>query len=102
MVSDPANYQWSSFRGKAGLASDAALDFDPAYLALGGSNTDRCAAYRRFVEARVSAGEYELIRASLQRGQLTGSQRFIDEVEAILGRRIERRGPGRPRKVETV
>jgi hypothetical protein len=35
---------------------------------------------------------------AVQRGQLTGSQRFIDQVEAILGRRIENRKQGRQRK----
>ena len=32
----------------------------------------------------------------VQRGQLTGNQRFVGEVEQILGRRIENRGRGRP------
>ena len=42
--------------------------------------------------------EYQQIKHALQRGQLTGSTRFIDEVERRLGLRIEHRGPGRPRK----
>jgi len=37
-----------------------------------------------------------LIREALQRGQLTGSTRFIDEIEAAMGLRIELRGQGRP------
>jgi putative transposase len=39
-----------------------------------------------------------LIREALQRGQLTGSERFTDQVEAMVRRRIEHRGRGRPRK----
>jgi putative transposase len=39
-----------------------------------------------------------LIREALQRGQLTGSARFTDQVEAIVRRRIEHRARGRPRK----
>ena len=35
-------------------------------------------------------------REALQGGQLTGNQRFVDEVEPIIGVRIERRFPGRP------
>jgi hypothetical protein len=31
-------------------------------------------------------------------GQLTGTERFCDEIEAIIGRRIENRKQGRPRK----
>lgn len=37
-----------------------------------------------------------LVGEALQRGQLTGSNRFVDEVERIIGRRIEHRRPGRP------
>lgn len=39
-----------------------------------------------------------LIRGALQRGQLTGNDRFADQVEQIIGRRVEMRGPGRPAK----
>jgi len=33
-----------------------------------------------------------------KRGQLTGSRRFIDQIEQKLNLRIEFRGQGRPRK----
>ncbi|NWD52750.1 transposase, partial [Pseudomonas gingeri] len=46
----------------------------------------------------VSSEELTLIRESLQRGQLTGNTRFVDEIEAVKGLRIERRGQGRPAK----
>ena len=42
--------------------------------------------------------EWNLIRESVQRGQLTGSECFIDKVEEILGKRIESRSRGRPTK----
>jgi putative transposase len=45
-------------------------------------------------------GEWELIRQSLQRGQLTGGKRFVDEIEAKIERRVEFRGQGRPKKVD--
>ena len=35
---------------------------------------------------------------SLQRGQLTGSSRFVDEIEKKIARRVEFRGQGRPSK----
>ena len=34
----------------------------------------------------------------VQRGQLTGNQRFVDEVEQIIGYRIERRSPDARRR----
>jgi putative transposase len=50
------------------------------------------------VKDAIPAGEWELIRQSLQRGQLTGSIRFVDEIEKKIKRRVECRGRGRPKK----
>jgi putative transposase len=47
----------------------------------------------------VSEGDLEPIRHAIQRGQLTGPDAFVEEIEAKLGQRIEFRGPGRPKKV---
>lgn len=40
------------------------------------------------------------IREGLQRNQLTGNHRFVDEIESRIGMRIEKRGRGRPRHEE--
>jgi putative transposase len=37
-----------------------------------------------------------LNREAVQRGQLTGNDRFREQVAKIIGKRIECRGPGRP------
>ena len=44
--------------------------------------------------------QIKLIREVLQRGQLTGGERFRREVSERLGIRISNKGPGRPKKVE--
>ena len=54
--------------------------------------------YQVFLEGAIPEAELNLIREAVHRGQLAGTNRFISEVEAILGRRIERRPPGRPTK----
>jgi putative transposase len=64
----------------------------------GNSADERAMRYRESVRSAIPAGEWELVREALQRGQLTGIKRFSDEVEAIIGRRIENRKQGRPRK----
>jgi putative transposase len=51
------------------------------------------------VKGTIAADEWQLIRQSLQRGQLTGSSRFVDEIEQKIERRVEFRGPEIPRKV---
>ncbi len=98
MVAEPADYLWSSYRDRMGLTEYGDwLDVDPCFLALGRHLTERRERYEGFVKQAVKPEEVSLIREALQRGQLTGSARFIDEVEQITGIRIEQRGQGRPK-----
>jgi len=101
MVQYPEDYPWSSFRQRMGEPSTlASLDLDPCYLELGDDDAQRRARYRRFLSLAGDAGAAGeasvLIREAVQRGQLTGNERFNDEVSGIVGRRVPRRGPGRP------
>ena len=94
----PEDYKWSSYRCKTGIRKPDWLDLDPCYKGLGATDKEREKRYEKFVKASIPQGEWELIREAAQRGQLTGSNRFIDEVAKKIGRRIERRGKGRPKK----
>ena len=98
MVAAPDAYPWSSYRMRMGQLAEDWLDRDPCYLDLGTSEAARQTRYAQFVQEAIPAGEWELIQEALQRGQLTGGNRFVDEVEGIIGRRIEHRPPGRPVK----
>ena len=44
-----------------------------------------------WVKETIAAEEWELIRKLLQRGQLTGSPRFVDEIEKKIERLVENR-----------
>jgi putative transposase len=48
--------------------------------------------------AAIPEEEWRLMRQAIQRGQLTGTERFIEEVAAKIGKRIALRGQGRPKK----
>lgn len=98
MVADPQDYAWSSCRYRFGREASNWIDPDPAYLSLGRDESERRRRYREFLRAAIPDGEWSLIREAVQRGQLTGSERFTEEVAGILGRRVERRGRGRPVK----
>jgi putative transposase len=100
MVATPQDYPWSSCRSRLGIETAEWLDLDPCYLALGHDEAERRRRYRDYLHAAIPGGEWELIREAVQRGQLTGNARFTDEVADILGRRVERRGRGRPAKSE--
>jgi putative transposase len=102
MLANPEEYAWSSCRIRLGQDGANWLDHDPCYLALGVSEAERRHRYREFLRAAIPSGEWELIREALQRGQLTGNARFTEEIAAILGRRVERRGQGRPTRSDHV
>lgn len=99
LVRRAAEYPWSSYTQHV-EGSCMWIDSDPCYKALAESEDERHDRYRAFLGQLGSDEENQLIRVALQRGQLTGNSRFVDEVERISGVRIERRGQGRPSKLE--
>lgn len=98
IVADPAAYRWSSYAGKVGEAGFDWLDRHSVYLGLGETAEERQARYREWTLEAVDAEEMELMRQSIRHGGLTGGSGFVDEVAALVGKRIELRGPGRPKK----
>ncbi len=104
IVARPQDYAWSSCRYRLGTDWDSAdwLDRDPCYLALGAAEDERRRRNREFLYAAIPSGEWELIREAVQRGQLTGRERFTQEIADIIGRRVERRGRGRPANSDHV
>ena len=99
MVAAPEDYLWSSCRYRLGHVHCEWLDYDPCYVALGDSDAERRQRYSEFLRTAIPEGEWTLIREAVQRGQLTGPDRFVEEVETILGKRIENRSRGRPSKI---
>ncbi len=97
MVAEPEEYPWSSFSHRIGKRQEPWLDHDPIYLSLGQTSRERARCYHDFVRSGIAEEEWQLIRDAIQRGQLTGSDRFIEEIQARIGKRIESRAPGRPK-----
>ncbi|MBO3273850.1 transposase [Pseudomonas schmalbachii] len=96
LVARAADYPWSSYAQRLG-SEPSWLDGDPCFDALGDTDDERRSRYCAYLGQSVDDGELSLIREALQRGQLTGNSRFVAEVESLIGLRIERRGPGRPK-----
>lgn len=93
MTVAPEDHRWSSCRARLGYEAADWLDLDPSYLAL--DETDPHGdSDRDYLQVSIPPGEWELIREAVQRGQLTGNDRFTQEVE--------RRGRGRPVKATGV
>ena len=98
MVVDPSEYKWSSYGVKVLGKKDLVVDLPRDYLSLGDTVKQRQEAYQEYVLGTVPDYEIKLIREALQRGQLTGSDRFRKEIEKKLGTRIPNKKQGRPRK----
>ena len=101
LVLDPLAYRWSSYCSKVGAHHQDWLDDAPCYLALDDSQEGRAARYVAWLAETIPTDELEHIGLALQRGQLTGSSRFVDEIAEKTEKRVDFRGPGRPRKGTT-
>lgn len=102
MVRSPRQYRWSSYNEKAGHRRRDWIDEDPCYRGMGRTRAEREASYRAWISASVPRGEWDVLRCAVQRGQLTGDRSFVDMIQQKLGRRIDPRGPRRPRKSARV
>jgi putative transposase len=100
MVDNPSKYRGASCQTKVGLTKPPWLDSDPFYLSLGKSTAKRAEKYAARLSETIPESELRLIRETPQRGQLTANEKFVRKISEKLGRRLEIRGPGRPRKKE--
>lgn len=100
MVAALKDYPWSSYLERAGVKSRELLDLDNCYQSLGHTNKSRLAKYLDYLGEPTDSEEINLIQGGLQRNQLTGNHRFVDEIESRIGIRVEKRGRGRPRYEE--
>jgi len=98
LVAHPEQYRWSSLAAKIGRAKLDWLDADPCWESLGRDASERRQQYVAWVCSGVGEEELRFLRLALERGQLTGDERFRTEVAERIGRRIEFRGRGRPKK----
>ena len=100
MVQDPADYPWSSYRSNGlGIASKLITPHE-LYLRLGNSLEDRLENYRSLFRQNLGGKVLEAIRESVNKGLVFGSERFKDEIENNLRRRVRSAKPGRkPREL---
>jgi len=110
LVDDPGKYRWASFSAKVAAEKPGTdlrsvpssvgdwLDLDQHYLALGATAAERATKYRQWVLDTTPEWEMKLIRESVNRCHVTGDRKFVAEIEARIGRRLEIRRPGRPVK----
>lgn len=100
MVRDPGDYVWSGYRHNGLGGTDALITEHPSYRQIGASDKERQSAYRALFRAHLDEPALTAIREAVNRGQPLGAERFQEQVEVALGRRVGLRGQGR--KAETT
>ena len=96
MVEGPADYKWSSYRHNALGELDDCVRAHPLYEALGADAESRQVAYRRLFRFAVDDALLNELRTTVNQEMVLGSDRFKDQVEKALERRVRPGKPGRP------
>ena len=96
MVPYAEDYRWSSYAVHAqGLPSDLIVAH-PLYLGLGKNNEERMQAYKALFDRRMEdATDLKILRVETNRCGVAGSERFKDEMETALARRLRPGKAGR-------
>lgn len=98
MVEHPAEYRWSSYRANAQAEQATLLTRHSLCQALGEADVARAEAYRELFRYQLDPGLVDQIRSATNGNYALGSSRFTAEVECVLGRRVTRGKPGRPKR----
>ena len=91
MVRAPWRYEWSSAAAHCGLKKDGLLDTKFP-------SRDAVPDWRSWVGAPDEAGAISALRASTLTGRPCGTGLFVAKLERLLGRVLEARPRGRPRR----
>lgn len=96
MVRHPQASPWSSYTDRISGAGSGLLDEHECYRRLGRSSVERTSEYVAFLSENIPTKESKFISDAVTRNQLTGNERFVDEIEHRIELRVLNRGRGRP------
>ena len=99
MVKDPGAYPWSSYRSHGLGERDDLIHDHELYLALGSRAEERQLAYRDLFRSQLDEAALTEIRKAASRELVLGNERFKQEIEEALGKRVEPRKRGRRKGV---
>lgn len=98
MVDRPDDYRWSSYHCNALGVLDELVTPHTIYNDLGSSDNERQAAYRSMISACADTVDVNAIRHVTGQGAVLGDDRFLAQIEAVLGRRVSKFNHGGDRK----
>ncbi len=97
MNSSLATYRWSSYQANAHGRQDPVISHHAVYDALGSTPESRQHAYRLLFRYELDNQLLQQVRHALNRELVFGTERFKDQIQAVLKRRVREGRPGRPR-----
>jgi len=101
MVTRPVDYRWSSHACNTGRRSETLISPHPEFLALGNESLKRHESYGSLFADDVDTSLMRAIRESTNGGYPLGSESFKSSMSGLVGRRLERKKPGRPSKASS-
>lgn len=101
MVCKPEQYRWSSYHFNALGISNPIITPHDEYTGLVKAVEERLALYREMVEHGNVANDVQDIRKTLQTGTPLGSDKFLNQIESMLGKKVGYSQRGRPRKIRS-
>ena len=96
MVERPEEYRWSSYRANAQGKASNILERHSLYMKLGDTDELRRFAYRELFRNSVEPDLIDSFRSTLQTGTPLGNDRFREQIEEALGRKVGQARRGRP------
>jgi putative transposase len=98
MVEYPGDYPWSSFGFNGTNESSDLITQHESYIRLDVDPEIRYKTYRELFRYQLEPGLIDQIRSATNGNVVLGHDRFAEQVENALGRRVTKGYPGRPRK----
>lgn len=101
MVRHAADYAWSSHRHFIGMSSDPAVTEHPLFRELASDRHQCQKAFASISKEPLEQHVLEEIRVAINTDSALGSDAFMENAEAVLGRSVRPPRRGRPAKVVT-
>ncbi|CAH0348673.1 transposase [Aquabacterium sp. CECT 9606] len=101
-VQELAEDKWSSVGHHLGLRVDPLIQDHPLYWALGNTPFDREVAWRRRLEQGLSSKQVAELTNATHKGWALGGEDFLQKVQGMVGRHVQPRQRGRPRRSVTA
>ena len=98
IVSQAEDYKWSSFHTNAHDQPDSVVSPHAVFLRLGKDHRSRNEIYGDLFSDEISEQEIESIRDHINQGKVLGSVKFQHQIAELLGRSVELKSIGRPKK----